>query len=56
MGRRRVGEGLALGLGDGLAVGEGLALGEGVGVGVGVGAVTVIMPIIPQQAPCGVQK
>src|SRR4029077_10742341 len=36
----------------GLGVGEGLA----VGVGLGVGAETVTEPIIPQQAPCGLQK
>ena len=30
--------------------------GLGLGVGVGDGAETVTEPIIPQQAPCGLQK
>ena len=33
----------------------GVDVGEGVGVGVGVSLTTVIVPLIPQHAPCGVQ-
>jgi len=46
--------GFGVGVGDG--VGVALGVGVGVGVGDGVGAETVTEPIIPQQAPCGVQK
>lgn len=49
-----VGRGVPVGVALGRGVADGVALGRGVAVGVPLATCTT--PVMPQQAPCGVQK